>query len=284
MILKHQHFELLKKTVLERVVFKPPLMINGSMHDEACFLYAVQGQSSLYAPSGTEALSSSEGVVMKCGSYLNRWHVSEETEECEAIAVHFYPEVLQLVYENDIPSFLKQSERTAGVFIEKVAVDHMIGNYVESLQFYFENPSLVNDELVVLKVKELILLLVNTDDSLRIRNILQDLFRPERYSFKEIIEKNLFEDLDLENLAVLTSMSVSSFKRKFKEIYSKSPARYIKERRLSKAAELLEVSSKRISDICFDCGFNDLAHFSKSFMQQFGASPTEYRASLSKSS
>jgi len=45
MILKHQHFEILQKTVLERLIFEPPLKADGTMHNEACFLYAVNGNS-----------------------------------------------------------------------------------------------------------------------------------------------------------------------------------------------------------------------------------------------
>jgi transcriptional regulator GlxA family with amidase domain len=60
-------------------------------------------------------------------------------------------------------------------------------------------------------------------------------------------------------------------------LYNDSPASYIKNRRLEKAAELLLVSNERISDIAFDCGFNDVANFTKSFSEKYHATPTNYR-------
>ncbi|PWJ42771.1 helix-turn-helix domain-containing protein [Sediminitomix flava] len=277
MILKHQHFDLLQKTVLERMVFNPPLKANGSMHDEACFLYVVNGNSTLYGPTKKDSLQTNEGVVMKCGSYLNSWSKNENDSPSEAVAIHFYPEVLKHVYQDKIPDFLVQKKPQTSKNVEKVQIDQMIKTFVDSLLFYFENPSLINEELIILKVKELILLLVNTDNSDRIRSILQDLFNPEEYQFKDIIQTNLFEDLSIDDLAVLTSMSVSSFKRKFKEVFDDSPAHYIKSRRLEKAAELLLISQSRVTDICYDCGFSDIGHFSKSFAAKYGKSPSEYR-------
>lgn len=277
MIKEYQHFDLLQKIILERVILKPPFRFNASMHNEACFLYTIKGESKLLSPGDSVKINSNEGVVMKCGNYLQNWLQTNEADHCEAIAVHFYPEVLKRIYDKDFPEFLKQAESGGHVSVEKIKVDALISNYIESLLFYFENPSLVNEDLIILKVKELILLLIKTDSSNRIRAILQDLFNPDHFNFKEVIEAHLFENLSLDDFALLTSLSLSSFKRKFKEVFGSSPARYIKTKKLEKSAELLELSSQRISDIAFDCGFNDVAHFSKSFHIHFGVSPTDYR-------
>jgi len=278
MILKHQHFEILQKTVLERLVFNPPLKADGTMHNEACFLYAVNGNSKLYAATEKQGLKSSEGVVMKCGNYLNNWQKSGTDEPSEAIAIHFYPEIMKLIYDDELPEFLKTEKQVKTVAIEKVTINHLIESYMSNILFYFENPSFVNDELIKLKVKELILLLVKSDESGRILNIIKDLFNPSQYEFKDIINSNLYEDLSVDDLAVLSGLSMSSFKRKFNEIFNESPARYIKNKRLDKASELLKATTKRISDICYETGFGDPTHFTKSFSEKFKYSPSEYRS------
>ena len=75
----------------------------------------------------------------------------------------------------------------------------------------------------------------------------------------------------------MTHLSLSSFKREFKKNYNDTPARYIRTKRLEKAAELLRISEERITDIAFDCGFTDLANFSKLFHKKFSNSPSNYR-------
>lgn len=277
MVLRHEHIDVMNKTILERVVFKPPFRAETSMHNEACFLYVVNGQSRLYGPKESMNLSTSEGVVMKCGSYLNSWFSQEGEDANEAIAVHFYPEVLKMVFDDQIPEFLSASKRKNRAAIQPVQVDEMIEKYIESILFYFQNPSLATEELVKLKVKELILLLVNTDSSHQIRSILQDLFNPDQYEFKEIIHAHLFDNLSLQDLAVLTGLSLSSFKRKFSKVFNSSPVKYINTRRLEKAQRLLETTDLRVSEICFDCGFNDHGYFTRLFVSKYGSSPSDYR-------
>ena len=52
----------------------------------------------------------------------------------------------------------------------------------------------------------------------------------------------------------------------------------LNELRLGKAARLLATTAKRISDIAFECGFNDLSYFNRSFRRRFGLTPTAARA------
>jgi AraC-like DNA-binding protein len=52
----------------------------------------------------------------------------------------------------------------------------------------------------------------------------------------------------------------------------------LNELRLRQAAELLAHSGeRRISQIAFDCGFNDLSYFNRSFRRRFGLTPTAAR-------
>jgi transcriptional regulator GlxA family with amidase domain len=136
---------------------------------------------------------------------------------------------------------------------------------------------LVNDEILILKLKEIILLLSQTRSASAIQTILSQLFSPVTYTFRQVIEANIFSQISVEELAQKTNLSVSSFKREFAKQYADSPANYIKTKRLERAAELLLISDNRITDIAFECGFNDLANFTKSFHEKYNVSPSAYR-------
>ena len=125
-------------------------------------------------------------------------------------------------------------------------------------------------------------MLSQTQDAEIIQVILSQLFSPTTYTFKQIIEANLFLQVSVEDLAQKNNLSVSSFKREFKKLYNDSPASYIKNKRLERAAELLGISDDRITDIAFDCGFNDLANFTKSFHDRYNTTPSNYRLELNK--
>jgi AraC-like DNA-binding protein len=64
----------------------------------------------------------------------------------------------------------------------------------------------------------------------------------------------------------MTNLRLSSFKREFKKNYNDAPASYIRNKRLEKSAKLLCISEKRITNIAHDCGFNDLATFSRQIL------------------
>ena len=281
MITSYQRFDLFDKLIFEKVILKPPFMANTMMPNEACFIYAVQGTSKVFSPTTQESLKTKEGVVLKCGNFLNEWLKStpDEEEEVIAIAVHFYPEVLKKVYDKELPEFIGKARTSPPAQIQKLKANELLSNYIDSLQFYFENPSLVSDELLKLKLKELILLLAKTDNADAIQQLISSLFTPAEYSFKEIIEANIYSNLTNEELALLTNLSLSSFKREFEKVYSTSPAKFIKKRKLERSAELLQHTNQRIGEIAFACGFAEISHFSKSFLKYYGVSPSDYRLS-----
>ena len=51
----------------------------------------------------------------------------------------------------------------------------------------------------------------------------------------------------------------------------------LNELRMRKAADLLARKEGRISDIAFECGFNDLSYFNRCFRRRFGLTPTAAR-------
>ncbi len=277
MITSHQHFDLYGKKVFEKATANPPFRFVYQMPDEACFYYLYKGKSRIYTPTSMVELDTAEGLALQCGNYLGTVLSGSGTEYCEAVAIHLPKEVLHTLYNRDFPDILESLEKTQPVFTEKHRNTELLKNYIDGLLFYFEHPQVVTEELLVLKLKELILLLARTGSGMQIRNLFRRLFSPNAHKLNEVVEAHLYHNLGLEDLAGLCNLSLSSFKRAFTKAYGCPPAGYIRQKRLEKAAQLLKVSELRISDIAFDCGFSDLSHFSKSFHKAYGVSPRQYR-------
>lgn len=279
MILSHKQYDLFGKLIFERVIIKPPFKKPNPMPNEACFLFVIEGEAISISEIDTIRLRSKESVLMKCGSYISKMLPSVSSKTYQAIAVHFHPEVLKKVYERDLPEFLikPKSSWMINSGMIKIKADVLLIKFIDSLLFYFENPELVNDELLILKLKECILLLNQSGEALAIQQILSGLFSPNTNSIRQVIDAHIFSDLTVANIAQLCNLSISSFKREFWKIYDDSPAIYIKNKKLERASELLVASDQRISDIAYECGFNSIAHFSKSFQKKFKSTPTDYR-------
>lgn len=247
------------------------------MPNEACFLYVLDGKYDSISEKEQLKLHAHESVLMKCGSYLSEMYTTGDSQKYEAIAVHFYPDILQKVYDHEIPAFLKPQNSTSNMSMGKINSNILIHKYIESILFYFDNQQLVNEEILILKLKEIILLLNQTKNAPNIRNVLSNLFNPTTYTFREIVEAHVYSNISTSELAHLTNRSLSSFKREFEKIYNSSPAAYIKDKKLERAARYLKSSELRTSNIAYDCGFSDAAHFSKSFKKKYGVSPSIYR-------
>ena len=161
--------------------------------------------------------------------------------------------------------------------VKQVQVDLLLDNFKNSINILLDNPELVDDGIIKTKLKEFIQLLIKSQNAPSQLDYLSALFRPNEVAFKTVIQKNLYANLSLEELAALTHLSTSSFKRKFKETFEESPKKYITRKKVEKAAELLRSSDNRISDIAYDVGFESVATFNRNFTAKYQKSPSEYR-------
>lgn len=93
----------------------------------------------------------------------------------------------------------------------------------------------------------------------------------------EFIEEHLNEEINIENLAKMASLSPFYYQRLFSHLVKKPVAEYIKLRRMAKATETLLQRDKRILDIALDLGFSSHEHFSRTFKDTFGMTPDDYR-------
>lgn len=276
MILDYKVLELHGKPVVEKAILKPPFSLPTNMSNDACFVYVLEGVNKIMSPIDTEKINETESVLLRCGNYLGQ--VSEGSgSNYSAVAIHFYPEVLSKIYNNKLPDFLRNNGEDSNRSIAKFKSSLLFEKYVEGMLFYFENPELVTEELLELKLKELLLLLHNSNESGKIQEIFYNLFNPSKVGFRQVIETNLYNDLTLEELSQLTNKSLSTFKREFKRLYNASPASYLRLKKLEKAKGLLMVSEDSISNVAYDSGFNDLSHFSKLFKVEYGITPKEYK-------
>lgn len=99
---------------------------------------------------------------------------------------------------------------------------------------------------------------------------------------KNFISKNYMNELRLPELASLAGMSSSAFSRFFKLHTGRNISEYIIDLRLGYAARMLVDTAKSISEIGFDCGFNNLSNFNRIFKKKKGCSPSEFRESYHK--
>lgn len=280
MIQNRQHIELNGRTIIEKLKVRPPLSQNPVFQDEACFLYFNEGGSQVTAPTEKVTIREKESVLLKCGTYFAELFQNNTTGTCEVCVIHFFPDILEQIFKEEIPFFVKQ--KNSGVYTHRVSQKNVIDHFIESLNFYFDNPEMAREEILYLKIKELILLLLHTEAAETILELYSYLFTPQKANIAEVIASHLYSNLSLDQMAFLAGQSLSTFKREFKKHFNDTPAHYIRSKRMKKAADLLMHSSLTISEISFQVGYEDSSYFSRLFQGQFKMLPSDYRKSNQK--
>ena len=83
-------------------------------------------------------------------------------------------------------------------------------------------------------------------------------------------------ELSIESISEYLGISRVHFYRKIKSIAGVTPQEFLKTVRLKYAAALLTQKKLRISEVAYMCGYRDLAHFSRTFKEFYGVSPSRY--------
>jgi len=93
----------------------------------------------------------------------------------------------------------------------------------------------------------------------------------------EYIEEHIGEEISIDMLSEIASLSPFYFQRLFSKLVKKPVREYIKLRRLSRAEEKLKNKDYRILDIALECGFNSHETFTRAFKEAYSMTPEQYR-------
>jgi AraC-like DNA-binding protein len=107
---------------------------------------------------------------------------------------------------------------------------------------------------------------------------LQDLETLQRLGrARDFIDHCYDHPLNLDQISEKACFSRYHFLRLFRQAFNKTPHQYLIERRIEKAKELLSGAELRVTDVCFEVGFQSLGSFSSLFHKCVGHTPVTYR-------
>lgn len=91
------------------------------------------------------------------------------------------------------------------------------------------------------------------------------------------ITEHYQEKLYVQDLASQINMNEQYFCRFFKRSIGKTPIDYINDYRLNKVIRLLETGDAPVTEVCLECGFNNMGNFQRLFKRKTGTTPLQYR-------
>ena len=104
----------------------------------------------------------------------------------------------------------------------------------------------------------------------------KELYKRLHYA-KDYIDSCYASQITLHELSLVALMNTSYFLRQYKKYFRITPYQYLMQRRLHKAAEMLDNTRLPVAEICAAVGYEDVSSFAKLFKKQFSFSPEVYR-------
>jgi AraC family transcriptional regulator, exoenzyme S synthesis regulatory protein ExsA len=238
-------------------------------------LYVVSGKKVFYAHPKSWLIGEGSAVFVRKGGCI----IEKIQGEDLCLMAFFIP-------DNFIQCFLRENKiliqsaddlPEQGDLVTPLDVNETMLAYYDSVRPYFFAKLKPPEAMLELKFKELLYNIVINPKNAGLSNYLNTLLLPQANTIQPIVEANFCYNLTLHDYASLCNRSLSSFKRDFQKLYKMPPARWLLQKKLSLARQLLRDANKTVADVAFESGFEDGTHFSHVFKKHFGISPQKYR-------
>jgi AraC-like DNA-binding protein len=231
----------------------------------------VKGTKEIYGSHESISIGSNEILLLSSGSIL-MWESKAEDAELESFLIFFSNSILKELCEKHAFVFSNTLGRPSAFLALKK--DDFVRNFQSSLRL-LNGRDLLSLQKVKLEELLVYLMLSKHNNAVRsfIGNALAD-FNKDR--FRQVVVANANNGLTIDELAFLCNMSVSTFKRRFAKVFNCTPKKYLTDKKMKRARELLLLDS-RPSEIYLDLRYQSLASFSTEFKKYFGISPKRFQ-------
>ena len=239
-------------------------------------VHVLTGKKMLRTCTGTWVAQPGDTFFLKKGAYLS--HFEQDSDMC--LLVFFIPDefVREVVKEvSGLARTAVESEQERQALVIRVNNDITLQAFLQAMGVFFAGTEDPPELVLKLKLKELIASILVSNQNRELAAYFQRVATLALPSIPAIMEANYCHNLPLEAFAKMCHRSLSSFKRDFHQLYDTSPGRWLLQRRLERAGHLLRNTAMSITEIVFECGFENASHFCRAFRKKFGQSPSLFR-------
>jgi AraC-like DNA-binding protein len=245
----------------------------------------LRGQKEILGQGSKTIVPSGSGFFIKKGSYLITDQFDEQDEVYEAILIFFSDSWLRSQVESIYGcSNGADAVNSVGTHedIALLARDTMMSALALQLKSYLcldaDRERL--SAMLPIKIRELFYVLITAVGGHHFEMQLRNLDRHLNPDLVQLMEIHYRENISLEQYAFLANCSLSTFKRRFQDTFKINPGKWIMQRRLEEAYELLGNSDKNVTQIAYEIGFETPAHFIASFKQKYRDTPKQVKRKL----
>lgn len=238
-------------------------------------VYVLSGKKKWITPTNEYLVRENESIFVRKGAFKNQQYF----EEGFCVLMFFMKDdFIKRCIEEDVRNEIKGMQKIIDPdFIYRIDVSESLNTLYHSFFSYLKQNTKISQKIIELKFREMLLNICSDRSNCDIRNVLYTISQSIDGSIEKIMEEQFMYNLKVEEFARLCGRSISSFKRDFKKRYHTSPGKWLLKKRLKLASSLMLNTDSTIQEICYDCGFESDSHFIRSFKNQFGLTPGNWK-------
>lgn len=219
-------------------------------------------------------------VMLTAGNCLMSEKIAAPGAEYHSILICFDGTLLSNFFDRHsmlIERPAKMVDQLPFLLFEK---DEFLINFTRSLDSLLVSDKPLHSQLQKVKLEELLVYLAvkYPEQIQQIRNMHYE--ADNDLLIRQAVTSHITSNITIQELAFLCNMSLSTFKRRFARLYKNSPNRWLLEKRMEKAAEMLRTNNYKASDIFSELGYENLSSFIQAFKQIYGVTPKQYQLSI----
>lgn len=237
------------------------------------FSFLLEGTKEIVTDNHLVSIKNDEFLIMKSGHCLMSEHLTAINQPYRSILLFFT--------EDDIETFIRKygvnfQKKNRNRSVQVGRYDLFIHSFVSGLKEITHLDPLIQNRLLQVKFEEIMLYLLDINGPDYFAFLVGHNALHEK-NFIKVVERNTLNKLTLKELAFLSNMSISTFRRAFEKHYKTSPIKWFQDKRLEHAAFLLKHKAIRPSEIFEESGYDSLSNFIHAFKKKYGVTPKQYQ-------
>jgi len=237
-------------------------------------VYVYQGEFVLETEGREVTIKPGESVFLKRDTRVNMIKQATEENPFRGIFMKFKRKAMREMFQKFERKELPKKADTDLTSVVKLPQTPAVKSLFQSLEPYFDSSVKPMEEIMNMKLMEGVYSLLEIDE--RFYPTLFDFNEPWKIDILEFLNENYMFDLSIEDIASFTGRSLSTFKRDFQKISDLPPQKWLIQKRLNAAHEMLREQNKSVTDVYIEVGFKNMSHFSRAFKRQYGIAPSNY--------
>ena len=245
---------------------KLALLIN---HNLLSIVYS--GSKFLKTAQGDITINAGEAFFLPKGEYVFSEVCSSEDYSCLVI---FFDDNLTAKLFSELPHKNSNTANTKSEKFFKVAMTPLLNNCADSMVLLLDEKFAHQDELMALKLKEMMLLLLEGEHG----NAFLSFFKNSLFGKCDIVlfmEENFDKNLNIAEFAKLSGRSLGGFKKEFQKYFGEAPSKWLLKKRLERGRFLIEQMGYAVGSAAINSGFKSHAHFSRLYKQEYKKTPSQ---------